>query len=256
MIEYSLDITERKRAESALRDYNTELEARNSELDAFAHTVAHDIKNPLGVVLGYAGFLDAMYDELSEEKIRVDLRMIEDSAEKIARIVDELLLLSTLRREQVEHHVLDTASIMIAVESRLMYLIDDHNARLYHPDHWPIACGYGPWIEEVWANYIGNALKYGGDPPEVYVGAEVLDDQRVKFWVRDNGDGLTPEEQARLFTPFTRLNEVRAKGHGLGLSIVKRIIDRLDGEVGVESAPGEGSTFYFILPSDPCEDDA
>jgi signal transduction histidine kinase len=73
----------------------------------------------------------------------------------------------------------------------------------------------------------------------------------VQFWVRDNGAGLTPEEQARLFTPFTRLNELKVKGHGLGLSIVRRIIDKLGGEVSVESdgVAGKGSTFSFSLPA-------
>jgi signal transduction histidine kinase len=71
----------------------------------------------------------------------------------------------------------------------------------------------------------------------------------VRFWVRDNGQGLTNEEQGRLFTPFTQLNQMRAKGHGLGLSIVRRIADRLGGTAGVESAAGHGSTFYFTLPA-------
>jgi two-component system, sensor histidine kinase and response regulator len=70
----------------------------------------------------------------------------------------------------------------------------------------------------------------------------------VKFWVADNGVGLTPEQQQQLFTPFERLHNVRADGHGLGLSIVRRILEKLGGEAGVESVPGEGSRFYFTLP--------
>ncbi len=71
----------------------------------------------------------------------------------------------------------------------------------------------------------------------------------VRFWVRDNGPGLTPEAQSRLFTPFTRLDQVRAQGHGLGLSIVRRIVEKLGGQVGVESQLGQGSTFFFTLPA-------
>jgi two-component system sensor histidine kinase/response regulator len=71
----------------------------------------------------------------------------------------------------------------------------------------------------------------------------------VRFWVRDNGPGLTPEAQSRLFTPFTRLDPVRAQGHGLGLSIVRRIAEKLGGQVGVESQLGQGSTFFFTLPA-------
>jgi signal transduction histidine kinase len=79
-------------------------------------------------------------------------------------------------------------------------------------------------------------------------------DLAIRFWIRDNGPGLTEEEQARLFTPFTRLNQVRAKGHGLGLSIVRRIVEKLNGQVGVESLLGEGSTFSFTLPGAPAKD--
>jgi len=82
----------------------------------------------------------------------------------------------------------------------------------------------------------------------VELGATPQPDRMVRFWVRDNGPGLTPEEQALLFTPFTRLDQARAKGHGLGLSIVRRIVEKLGGQVGVESEVGKGSVFTFTLP--------
>jgi signal transduction histidine kinase len=112
-----------------------------------------------------------------------------------------------------------------------------------------VALGYAPWLEEVWANYISNAIKYGGQPPLVELGADSLPSSQVRFWVRDNGPGLKPEEQERLFTPFTRLDQARARGHGLGLSIVRRIVEKLNGSVGVESQtiPGKGCTFWFTL---------
>jgi len=110
--------------------------------------------------------------------------------------------------------------------------------------------GHAEWIVEVWANYLSNSIKYGGQPPRVKLGAEVQPNGMVRFWVRDNGPGLSPEEQARLFTPFTRLDQVRAKGHGLGLSIVRRIVEKLGGQVGVESQIGQGSSFFFTLPGE------
>jgi signal transduction histidine kinase len=88
---------------------------------------------------------------------------------------------------------------------------------------WPTAMGYAPWVEEVWANYLSHALKYGGKPPRIEIGASSQAGGMVRFWVRDHGPGLSPEDQSRLFTPFTRLDQVRAQGHGLGLSIVQRI---------------------------------
>jgi two-component system sensor histidine kinase/response regulator len=114
---------------------------------------------------------------------------------------------------------------------------------------WPGASGYGPWVEEVWVNYLSNAIKYGGKPPHVELGAELQTNNMVCFWVRDNGPGIPPEARARLFTPFTRLDQVRTQGHGLGLSIVRRIVEKLGGQVGVTSASGQGSAFSFTLPA-------
>jgi signal transduction histidine kinase len=98
-------------------------------------------------------------------------------------------------------------------------------------------------------NYLSNALKHGGRPARVELGAEE-DGGMARFWVQDNGPGLDAEAQRRLFAPLTRLSEMRAKGDGLGLSLVRRIVEKLGGEVGVESAgvPGAGCTFLFTLP--------
>ena len=109
--------------------------------------------------------------------------------------------------------------------------------------------GYAPWVEQVLTNYVSNALKYGGRPPRVELGAEVVDERRVRVWVRDDGRGLTPEEIGRTFAPFTRLSVDDVAGHGLGLSIVRRLVERMGGEVSVESAgtPGAGCIFSFTL---------
>jgi signal transduction histidine kinase len=111
--------------------------------------------------------------------------------------------------------------------------------------------GYTTWVEEVWVNYLSNAMKYGGRPPQIDIGATPLDNGMIRFWVKDNGDGIPPEKLPELFTRFKRLNTLRATGHGLGLSIVKGIVEKLGGEVGVESenVPGKGSVFSFTLPA-------
>ncbi len=243
------EVTERKQMEEALRQYTLQLEARNEELDAFAHTVAHDLQNPLGVVIGYAALLYDDVENMPAEQIRFGLSAINQSAEKMSRIIEELLLLAGVRKTHVELEPLDMGSIVREAQQRLVTMIEEHGAQITVPDEWPLAVGYGPWIEEVWANYINNAIKYGGEPPCVELGATAQPDGTVRFWVRDNGAGLTEEEQTRLFTPFTRLDQVRARGYGLGLSIVRRIMDRLGGEVGVESRDGEGSIFSFVLPA-------
>jgi len=137
--------------------------------------------------------------------------------------------------------------------SRFGYHFLEAKAEIILPDRWPDGLiSYAPWIEEVWSNYLSNALKYGGKPPRIEFGFTPLPDQRMRYWVRDNGQGLKDSENQALFTEFARLGRHAAtEGHGLGLSIVQRIVSRLGGAVGVESKPGEGSTFYFVLPLQP-----
>jgi signal transduction histidine kinase len=171
----------------------------------------------------------------------------------MTNIIDELLLLVSVRkRDEIEVESLDMAAIVSEVQKRLGDLIAERQADIVTPTTWPVAVGYGPWIEEVWANYLSNAVKYGGASPYVELGATSLGDGYIRFWVRDNGGGLTPEQCARLFVPFERLEQARVEGHGLGLSIVQRIVSKLGGQVGVESdgVPGQGCTFYFTLAED------
>jgi PAS domain S-box-containing protein len=257
------EIAERERAEEALRQQALELEARNAEMDAFAHTVAHDLKNPLGLIIGYTDILNKYYKSMPDEERDKCLSDVVRTAHKMNNIIEELLLLSEVRKAEVEMTPLDMATIVAEATQRLAYVIKTSRAEIIVPpaSAWPAALGYAPWIEEVWVNYLSNAIKYGGRPPRMELGAAPLPRETgegrgggaVRFWVRDNGPGITPEDQSRLFTQFRRLDRVRAGGHGLGLSIVRRIVEKLGGQVGVESQVGCGSTFSFTLSAAPVE---
>ncbi|MBN1284642.1 MAG: PAS domain S-box protein [Anaerolineae bacterium] len=236
------DVTERKQAEQ-------EKERLIEELNAFAHTVAHDLKNPLSTVIGFSMLLEEDFESLPKKDLRELLHSISHNSRKMNNIIDEILTLAGVRKlERVPQEPLDMALVVAETHHRLAYMIEEYQAVIVLPGKWPVACGYGPWVEEIWANYLSNAIKYGGDPPYIELGATEQDDGMVRFWVRDNGQGLTPEQQTKLFMPFTRLHQTRALGHGLGLSIVQRIAEKLGGGVGVESAPGAGSVFSFTLP--------
>jgi len=245
-------ISERERVEQLLRERTAELEARNEELDAFAHTVAHDLRGPLTAMIG---LVEMMADRLTNFTIAQQyeyLGLAGQVGHKMNNIIDEILCLASVRDEEIEADPLDMAQIVAAAWTRLDSLVAEHQAEIVMPDDWPVALGHAPWVEQVWVNYLSNALKYGDRPPHIELGANAQPDGTVRFWVADNGPGLAPEEQTRLFRPFTRLDQVRAEGHGLGLSIVCRIVERLGGQVGVESTPGQGSVFSFTLPAD-CE---
>jgi signal transduction histidine kinase len=231
-----------------LRMQTKELEIRNEDLDAFAQTVAHDLKSPAGIIIGFAEALDENIAAIQSEDLRRHLRTIARNGRKMNSIIKELLLLASVRRAQVETQCVDMGSVVGEATERLDYLLDESGAEVVEPDHWPASFGYAPWIEEVWVNYISNAVKYGGRPPRVELGATELPDGVVRFWAQDNGPGLTVEDQSRLFRPFTQLQPARAEGSGLGLSIVQRIVEKLGGQVGVESQLGQGSIFYFTLP--------
>lgn len=235
-----------------------ELEHTVSELDAFADTVAHDLKNPLALVTGYISLVTSYdQDELTPELLRESLDRIQANALKMSNIIDALLLLAGVRRtEQIYVAPIFMESVVSEVLERLSPTIASTSADITVGNDWPPVLGYAPWVEQVWMNYITNALKYGGEPPAIALGSEVLPDGTVRCWVRDNGPGLTPEQQERVFKPFTRLSNRKVEGHGLGLSIVQRIVTKLGGTVAVESAPDQGSEFSFTLPRAADEDDA
>jgi signal transduction histidine kinase len=232
-----------------LRRLNEELLARNEELDAFAHTVAHDLKNPLHFIINYADLLYEDWSNMPDGEVGRQLELISQNSLRMSNIIDSLLLLAEARMTEVPIEPMDMASVVGEVQQRLSYLIGEHQAELVVPATWPDVVGYPPWVEEVWVNYLSNALQYGGQPPHIELGSEVLSGGMVSFFVQDNGPGIPPEDQERLFRPFTKLDQASTKGHGLGLSIVRSIIEKLGGEVSVESEVGQGSKFTFTLPS-------
>jgi two-component system sensor histidine kinase/response regulator len=236
------------------RDLERQIAEQNSliaDLQAYAHSVAHDLRSPISVALGTSELLADADTPMSETERSEFIGLMNDGLRKAANIITELLLLAEVRQADVEVAPVEMAPVVAEAQRRVAALLRDAGATITQPPVWPHALGHAPWIEEIWVNYLTNAVKYGGKPPVIEIGATAQGDGVVRFWVRDNGAGLTAENQATLFAPFIRLERTRATGHGLGLSIVQRIARKLNGEVGVESSgiPGQGSTFFFTLPA-------
>ncbi len=233
-------------------DLEHEVEERGrliEELDAFAHMVAHDLKNPLGNIVGFAKVLEKGYGRLPERDISFALEALSDNAYKMGDIIDSLLTLARVRQSEVEIRSVHMEQVINESLKRLRPNVQSARATIDCAASWPEVQGYAPWLEEIWVNYISNALKYGGEPPKIYLGWDETSTGFYRFWVQDNGVGLTPSQQEQLFQPFVRFHVTKAEGHGLGLSIVQRIVLKFGGQVGVQSDSGAGCQFYFTLPN-------
>lgn len=231
-----------------LREQAALLQSRNEQLNTYAHTVAHALKNPLAVLIVIADAIGRITD-LTPQELQEYTQQISATAFEMNDTIKDLLLLSEADLTDRLAEPLDMPGVVARAKKRLGSMIKEYQGRIISPKTWPVAAGYAPWIEEVWVNYISNALKYGGRSPRIELGAALQPDGMIRFWVRDYGPGIPPKKQAHLFTPFTRLGQVNRPGNGLGLSIVRRIVEKLGGRAGVESTVGRGSRFYFTLPA-------
>ncbi|NWG18135.1 MAG: tetratricopeptide repeat protein [Chloroflexi bacterium] len=222
-----------------------------ADLDAYADMVAHDLKNPISIITGYAELLLQDLDAVLDPQSRSYLVGIADVSGKMDELVGELLNLARVRKQEISPQPVDMEAVFRQAMRRVEHLVSRYHAAIKLKTALPAAFAYPAWVEEIWVNYLTNALKYGGQPPHIEVGAAPAASGLVRYWVRDNGDGLTPEMQAKVFSgKYERFGKFHIEGHGIGLTVVKTIVDKLGGEVGVESdgLPGHGSTFSFSLP--------
>ena len=231
-----------------LAELNVELGMRNAELDAFSRGVAHDLKNPLTTVIGLTQVLsdDPSVRAADRENI---LPSVLQSGEQAVEIINGLLLLHGLRNEDPDLGPVASDEVVHDVLRTLAKPISDTRATVIQSGAFPPVEGYGPWLQQIWENLINNALKYGGSPPTVHLSSRRLADGNIRFEVRDHGAGIAVQDRERIFDEFERSGTTEADGHGLGLAIVRRIVSRLGGDVGLENPPGGGALFWFVLPA-------
>lgn len=238
-----------RRSTFQLRQQVSALQAQNKELEEYAHMVAHDLQEPLSILVLTSNVITDIPD-LTSEELQEYLQQIGLTASEMKRIITSLLLFAEVSRAQAPLEPVQMKRVVTNVQNRLRHMIRQQQAQIILPEVWPEAIGYEPWLEEVWTNYLSNAIKYGGRPLCVELGASARPDGMLRFWTRDNGPGIAPEARTRLFIPYHQIGRLKSiAGHGLGLSIVLSIVEKLGGQVGVESELGKGSLFFFTLPA-------
>lgn len=221
---------------------------KTAELDAYARSVAHDLKHPIAAILGYSELLLEMQTEELPDLLPTNILVkMAQSAEFASQIIDALLLLATIDQTKVNLKPVNMETAVSNVLLRLQPMIEQHQGHITLPETWESAMGYQPWVEEIWANYLSNSLKYGGENPEITVSFEPYATNMIRFWVKDDGPGIPPEINDKLFDALKR-PRLTKNSHGFGLAIVRRIVDKLGGTVGYKSEPGQGSQFFFTLP--------
>ncbi len=227
-----------------------ELHLRVEELDAYAHTIAHDLKSPLSNILLTSEIIGMKYREQLQDDGMTRLSSITSSGKQMNKMIDQLLWLAKLRNPEDAITVVQLQPIVDSALGRFSHLIDEQKIEIQISKDLPVVMGHPQWIEEIFANLISNAIKYMGNDnptPSITIQSDVQG-ETVRLEVKDTGIGIKKDDQKRLFEMFTRLHSVKAEGLGLGLSIVRRIINKLNGEIGIESTYGEGTTFWFTLP--------
>jgi len=250
------DITEQRKAHEALSAYSIQLERsvqeRNAELEAFTYSVSHDLQAPLRAIEGFASIIEEEYADKLSAEAQDYINRIRLAAKSTMNLIRALLKLSRLGHKTLEITELDMQELVGIAREELEPQL---RGRLVN---WRIAelprlAGDYSMLLEVWRNLLSNAVKYTQDrqPAVIEIGV-VENEDGFQFWVKDNGCGFDMNYADKLFVPFQRLHAAADyPGSGVGLSIVKRIIERHGGTITARSSPGEGATFIFTLPRHP-----
>jgi signal transduction histidine kinase len=232
--------------EKKVQNRTQELEAVNKELEAFSYSVSHDLRAPLRAVSGYAMMLKEDYEDQFDDEAKRITGNILINVKMMGQLIDDLLAFSRLGKREVRKQITNMKELAAAAVADLSP--DDK----YHIDiaEMPWCKGDSDLLKQVWINLIGNAVKYSSKRTDPHICIGSMEDAAGPiYFVRDNGAGFDNKYAEKLFKVFQRLHSHEEfEGTGIGLALVKRILDKHKGEIWADSSPGNGAVFYFRLP--------
>jgi PAS domain S-box-containing protein len=253
------DVTARKLAEEALEKAATELARSNKELEQFAYVASHDLQEPLRMITSYTQLVGKRYSDKLDTNAKEFMQFAVDGAMRMQRLIQDLLIYSRVGTRGKPFEQIRCGQVLDNALANLRIAIEESGTQITH-DELPSVMGDSVQLTQLFQNLIGNAIKFRGQgAPKIHICAtrrtreEADDDARPREeWVvcvRDNGLGIEPQYFDRIFVIFQRLHtQDQYPGTGIGLAICRKIIERHSGKIWVESAPGQGSNFFFTLP--------
>jgi signal transduction histidine kinase len=237
--------------ERKVAERTQQLENVNKELEAFSYSVSHDLRTPLRAINGYSVMLKEDYeDKLDAEGMRI-LDNVIGNAKTMGQLIDELLAFARLGKKELTLLKVDMKQLAETVAAELVHNEEPGKYKINIDPSLPPVEGDGSMIKQAMMNLVGNAIKYSAKKkePEIWIGAKAESDRTV-YYVQDNGVGFDMAYASKLFGVFQRLHSIEEfPGTGVGLALVKRIIDKHKGQVWADAVKGEGATFYFTLPN-------
>jgi len=239
----------REELENRVRSRTQELEAVNRELEAFSYSVSHDLRAPLRAVSGYAMMLKEDYEDSFDDEAKRITGNILSNVRMMGRLIDDLIGFSRLGKREVRRQVVDMKALAEQCVAELSLLWPE-NKFVIVVGSLPSCMGDEDLLKQVWMNLIGNAMKYSSKNAEARITVGSIKERReVEYFIRDNGAGMDMRYADKLFKVFQRLHsQEEFEGTGVGLALVKRILDKHGGDIVVESSPGNGATFSFRIP--------